>query len=162
MLQRQPIQARYEFEIPGITNELCFSDIQIQNDNDDDCAARLDRLQFQAQGASIGETSESDDDIESGENDRFGLQEPTFEMDDVDSEESNRHNHMILEEAFKSLTDRQAAAVQLWVNGMSERTAADFMGIKQATYQEMLWGKNNIGGAIPKLRKHFQKHPVTS
>ncbi|MCL4306523.1 hypothetical protein KJZ99_11460 [bacterium] len=45
---------------------------------------------------------------------------------------------------------------------MSERKAAEFMGIKQATFQEILWGKNGIGGAIPKLRKYFQKHPVTS
>lgn len=163
MLQRQPIQARYEFEIRGITNEVCFSDIPLANDCDDDGgAAKLDRLQFQAQNGNTGETRSFDDQVDSDESEVVNIPHPVFEMDDVDSEESDRHNHMLLEEAFKSLTDRQATAVQLWVNGMSERKAADFMGIKQATYQEMLWGKNNTGGAIPKLRKHFQKHPVTS
>ncbi len=108
MLQRQPFQARYEFEIRGITNEVCYSDIHFQKDNDDDCAARLDRLQFQAQNGNVGETYGFDDQFDIREPEMMNMSEPVFETDDIDSEESDRHNHVLLEEAFKSLTDRQA------------------------------------------------------
>jgi len=163
MLQRQPIHARYEFEIRGITNEVCNSDIPQANDCDDDGgAAKLDRLQFQAQGGRIGETSEFEEPTSIFDPEMIGIEEPRYQLEDIDHINLAVLHHEMLEDAVATLTDKQTIAVQLWVNGMSERNAADFMGIKQATYQEMLWGKNNIGGAIPKLRKHFQKHPVTS
>ncbi|MCL4306524.1 hypothetical protein KJZ99_11465 [bacterium] len=107
MLQRQPYQARYEFEIPGITNEVCFADIRLANEsNDEGTTAKLDHLQFQAQQGHVGGTLGFDNHVDIGEHERMCIPEPTMEIDDIDSDESETRNHLMLEEAFQSLTDR--------------------------------------------------------
>lgn len=164
MLQRQPLQARFGFDISGITKEVCYSDIKFRGEDngEDQAESRLDRIQFMANAESFGDGIDDDENSDAGQVDRLWMLEPASDPEEVEHDNDRETMIAALMQAASSLTDRQAMAVWLWANGRSERDSASTMGIKQATYQEILWGKHNVGGAIPKLRKYFQKHPVTS
>jgi len=181
MLSRKPNQARFNVDIRGITNEVCFSEFLAGkggNDSDDgsDPNHRLDRVLYASQQAQSefdipeddfpstpepGICDDSDWDVTTPPQ----LPEPSFELDaDLDAKEfAERQIHLreLLREAMETLTDQQAIAVWLWACGLSEREAAEFMGISQPTYHEMVFGKKGIGGAMRKLSKYFQKHPIT-
>jgi DNA-directed RNA polymerase specialized sigma24 family protein len=181
MLSRKPYQARFDFDIRGITYAECFSDFLAKksgddSDDDSDSKYRLDRIEYASQQAQSESDNPEDEFLGTSEpgicddSDRdvttpSPLSEPFFELD-TDLEVGERSDLRIrrlelLREAMETLTDQQATAVWLWARGLSEREAAEFMGISQPTYHGMLFGKKGIGGAMRKLSKYFQKHPIT-
>jgi hypothetical protein len=177
MLSRKPNQARFEFEIPGITNEVCFSDfLRKQVDDDSEMSYRLDRVQYAHQQAqsrhqepedrSNKESGHDAEDNKDCDEAMIGLlEEPTGELKvDLGPSESSLlriHRIDLLREAIETLTDFQATAVWLWAQRVSERQAAESMGISQPAYHEVIFGKAGVGGVMRKLSKHFQKHPIT-
>jgi hypothetical protein len=168
MLLRKPIQARAEFDIRGITNEVTWTDYlsQTSGDSNDDGedGLRLDRAQFisgRHDTMALDPTEEAD-----MLNDADTLGILASQSADPESDASGlaetRHDQLVkaLAEASVVLTDRQAIALWLWTTGWSETAAADYMWISQPAFHEIIHGKKGVGGALRKISKYFQKHPI--
>ncbi|RPH93352.1 hypothetical protein EHM69_10520 [candidate division KSB1 bacterium] len=172
MLSRQPYHARFEIPIRGLTKEEAFTDYFARRsgsliDENDDQSFRLDRAMFSLVRSDSADLDPTED-TEILDNLEFlclGSEQvfiPSADLSALKQEETGSRQVDALAKAMQSLTDLQATALWLWARGLTERDASDFLCISQPTYHEIIHGKNGIGGAIRKLFKYFQKHPITS
>jgi DNA-directed RNA polymerase specialized sigma24 family protein len=134
-LRRKANQARNEFEIKGITKEVCFRDLERRDEETEEC------VPFDA----IDPNSE----------------EPylAIENDEEISLEPEPTSPRLTPEALQFLTPQQRRATELCIEGVSERDAAQKMGISQPYFHEIMYGKNGQGGVIKRLKKYFAKTP---
>ncbi len=169
MLHRKPNQARYEFEIRGITREHTLTDFLSRTGGDssecDGTNHRLDRAQFESGHTDTIDVDRLDFGQELDDLEMLALSIESMNTRDAEdsfegSENVIRQRRSLVQEAMNTLTDRQAWAIGLWTAECPEREAAAQMGISQPTYHEILHGKSGVGGAIRKIRKHFEKHPI--
>jgi hypothetical protein len=169
MLRRAPSQARDGFDIPGITKEVCFSDYFARRggcDSDDDASFRLDRAQYQSAQSETAEMDATEAAAECDDVEMLSLSSVQHDDNGTDvlgsSQDANRMQvYDRLSEAMQTLTDIQAIAIWMWASGWSERDAAEYMGISQPAFHEVLHGKDGVGGVMLKFSKYFRKHPIT-
>lgn len=168
MLQRKPNRARVEFDIRGITNEVTWTDYLSQTSGDSSeeggDGLRLDRAQFMS---GRYDTVDRDPTEEADKLDDFDMLGALASPNSDPNSESGglseaRHDQLVkaLAEASAVLTERQTIALWLWSTGWSEPAAADYLGISQPTFHETIYGKKGVGGALRKISKYFQKHPI--
>lgn len=169
MLQRKPNRARCGFEIPGITREVTLTDYLSRSggdSNEDNCehGYRLDRAEFLSGRFDETELDPTEAADRLDDFDMLGaLASPNADPNSESAGLSeSRHDQLVkaLAEASAVLTERQAIALWLWSTGWSEPAAADNMGISQPAFHEIIHGKKGVGGALRKISKYFQKHPI--
>jgi len=163
MLERKPNQARYQFDIPGITYEVTFTDFFARSsggDSDEDGGLHLDRAQFSLSKSDCMNCEDHETFQGLDEFEMFAIQAEAIDDPnaDNDAEVARNARHKLLHEAVGTLTDKQTQALWLYSIGFSGSDAAECLGITQATYHEAIHGKGGIGGALRKIRKYFENN----
>lgn len=136
ILKRHFDQVRYTFDIKGITNETCFTDLLKRNGKTGEWVP-FDAIDPDWEEAFLA-----------SENGEESSPEPDPELPRLTSE------------AWEILTPQQRQAAELFMEDIPGREAARKMGISQPYFHEIIHGKNGHGGVINKLRKFFGKHPI--
>ena len=137
MLRRRRHRARNDFEINGITREVCFGDLERRDES-----------------GNITPFDKADSEWE----------KPfyTTEYSEPANQNPNPVSPKLMSEALDTLTPKQHQALILYMEDIPERRAAERMGISQPTYHEIIHGRQGIGGVIKKLKKHFTKNTLSN